>query len=95
MSIAQDVGRTALHYAAKRGDREVLEILIKAGCNPTKKTGLGLTAMDEAAHAVGIDFSCKCIYITCSLSLQIKTQRPFRILPDVWAGALCFSPKAT
>ena len=48
VGIATDVGTTALHNAAKRGDREVFKLLLDAGCDPSKRTALGLTAADVA-----------------------------------------------
>ena len=50
VGLARGVGCTALHLSAERGDREVFELLLQAGSDPTKRTGLGLTATDWAVE---------------------------------------------
>ena len=55
VAIARDVGRTPLHCAALNGDREVFELLLEAGCDLTRRSDLGWTALDEARER-GHDF---------------------------------------
>ena len=43
-SIAIDSGATALHYAALRGDMEVVELLLSEGADPRLKNDLGQDA---------------------------------------------------
>ena len=43
-SIAVDSGSTALHYAAMRGDMEIVEILLSKGADPSLKNDLGQDA---------------------------------------------------
>ena len=39
--VAESGGLTALHYAARRGDVEIVELLMQHGANPTVKNDLG------------------------------------------------------
>jgi ankyrin repeat protein len=52
-------GYTALHHAAKRGAREVVQILLAKGANKSLKTFAGKTALDLAAEPRpwGLDMS--------------------------------------
>jgi len=43
-SIAGDSGSTSLHYAAMRGDMEIVELLLSAGADPSVKQDLGHNA---------------------------------------------------
>ena len=43
-SIAVDSGATALHYAAMRGDMEIVELLLSEGADPSLKNDLGQDA---------------------------------------------------
>ena len=43
-TIAIDSGATALHYAALRGDMEVVELLLGEGADPRLKNDLGQDA---------------------------------------------------
>ena len=42
--FAERQGRTALHYAALRGDMEIVELLLSEGANPSLKNDLGQDA---------------------------------------------------
>ena len=39
--VAESSGLTALHYAARRGDMEIVELLLKHGAEPSIKNDLG------------------------------------------------------
>ena len=39
--VAETGGLTALHYAARRGDMEIVELLLEHGANPSIKNDLG------------------------------------------------------
>ena len=39
--VAEGAGLTALHYAARRGDMEILELLLEHGAKPSIKNDLG------------------------------------------------------
>ena len=43
-AISMDSGATALHYAAHRGDMEIVELLLSAGADPSLKNDLGQDA---------------------------------------------------
>ena len=40
----ESLGATALHYAARRGDMEIVELLLSAGADPSLKNDLGQDA---------------------------------------------------
>ena len=40
-SLAEDGGMTPLHYAVKRGDMEIVELLLEHGANPSIKNDMG------------------------------------------------------
>ncbi len=44
--LAHGAGLTTLHYAARRGDVEIVELLLDAGANPYLKNELGLNSFD-------------------------------------------------
>jgi ankyrin repeat protein len=44
--LAHGAGMTALHYATRRGDVEIVEILLKAGADSNIKTSLGMNAFE-------------------------------------------------
>ncbi|MDC3321376.1 ankyrin repeat domain-containing protein [bacterium] len=46
MSLAERQGRTALHYAARRGDLALVELLLSFGANPTIKDNVGRRVKD-------------------------------------------------
>ena len=39
--VAESGGLTALHYAARRGDMEIVELLLEHGAKPSIKNDLG------------------------------------------------------
>ena len=39
--VAESGGLTALHYAARRGDMEIVEVLLEHGAKPSIKNDLG------------------------------------------------------
>ena len=39
--VAESSGLTALHYAVRRGDMEIVELLLEHGANPSIKNDLG------------------------------------------------------
>ena len=39
--VAESGGLTALHYAARRGDMEILELLLEHGAKPSIRNDLG------------------------------------------------------
>ena len=39
--VAESGGLTALHYAARRGDMEIVDLLLEHGANPSIKNDLG------------------------------------------------------
>ena len=39
--VAESSGLTALHYAARRGDMEIVELLLEYGAKPSIKNDLG------------------------------------------------------
>merc|ERR1712196_735039 len=43
-AIGRDSGATALHYAAMRGDMEIVELLLSEGADPSLKNDLGQDA---------------------------------------------------
>jgi len=45
-SLAERQGRTALHYAAKRGDFELVELLLNMGADPLIKDSIGKSVRD-------------------------------------------------
>jgi hypothetical protein len=45
-ALAQDSGSTTLHYAVRRGDVDVVNILLSHGADPTIKNDLGKTPLD-------------------------------------------------
>ena len=46
LSLARACGSTALHYAVRRGDVDVVNILLRYGADPTIKNDLGKTPLD-------------------------------------------------
>ena len=42
--IAKGLGTTALHYGARRGDLEIVELLLSKGADPSRKNSLGMDA---------------------------------------------------
>ena len=42
--LAQGLGSTALHYAVRLGDMEIVEVLLEAGADPSLKNDLGQDA---------------------------------------------------
>ena len=46
LSLARACGSTALHYAVRRGDVDVVNILLRYGADPTIKNDLGKTPVD-------------------------------------------------
>eukprot|EP00938_MAST-03A_sp_MAST-3A-sp1_P001697 g1697.t1 len=44
--LALGPGLTALHYAARRGDVEIVKILLKAGADPYIKNEMGMDVFD-------------------------------------------------
>src|SRR5690349_4479256 len=59
VNAAQGDGMTALHWAARRGDLDVVKMLLAAGANVRAKTRLGdytpLLLASETGHAAVID----------------------------------------
>lgn len=45
-SLAERQGRTALHYAARRGDIDVMKVLMSSGADPNRGDEKGLSAKD-------------------------------------------------
>jgi palmitoyltransferase len=39
--VAESGGLTALHYAARRGDMEIVELLLEHGAKPSIKNDMG------------------------------------------------------
>lgn len=48
IDVQSNLGRTALHRAAQRGNEKNIQVLISAGCNPLLKKKNGETAYDVA-----------------------------------------------
>ena len=46
LRLALGPGLTALHYAARRGDVEIVTILLKAGADPYIKNEMGMNVFD-------------------------------------------------
>ena len=46
LEIRDNLGRTALHYAAWNGQKEVVELLLANGADVEAKDNIGLTAFD-------------------------------------------------
>ena len=44
--LAHGAGLTALHYAARRGDVEIVKILLEAGADPYIENEMGLNSFD-------------------------------------------------
>ena len=44
--LAHGAGLTALHYAARRGDVEIVEILLEAGADPHIENEMGLNSFE-------------------------------------------------
>ena len=44
--LAHGAGLTALHYAARRGDVEIVTLLLEAGADPYLKNEMGLNSFD-------------------------------------------------
>ena len=44
--LANGPGLTALHYAARRGDVEIVTLLLEAGADPYIKNEMGLNSFD-------------------------------------------------
>ena len=44
--LAHGAGLTALHYASRRGDAEIVKVLLDAGADPYLKNEMGLNAFD-------------------------------------------------
>jgi len=49
--LAQGLGATALHYAARLGDMEIVELLLSEGADPSLKNNLG---QDAAAMCMSV-----------------------------------------
>ena len=47
--LAKGLGTTALHYGARRGDVEIVELLLKRGASPNIKNSLGMDAASTCA----------------------------------------------
>ena len=45
-SLAERQGRTALHYAARRGDIDVMKLLMSSGADPNRGDEKGLSSKD-------------------------------------------------
>ena len=45
-ALAQESGTTALHFAVRRGDVDVVNLLLEHGADPTIKNDLGKTPVD-------------------------------------------------
>ena len=50
--LANGPGLTALHYAARRGDVEIVTLLLKAGADPYLENEMGLNSFD-ISHKFG------------------------------------------
>ena len=46
IALAHGAGLTALHYAARRGDLEIVRLLFQAGADPFVENDLGMNAFD-------------------------------------------------
>ena len=44
--LAHGAGMTALHYAARRGDVEIVKLLLEAGADPYVENDLGVNAFE-------------------------------------------------
>ena len=44
--LAHGAGLTALHYAARRGDVEIVTLLLEAGADPYVENEMGLSSFD-------------------------------------------------
>ena len=44
--LAHGAGMTALHYAARRGDVEIVKLLLEAGADPYVENDLGMNAFE-------------------------------------------------
>ena len=44
--VAESCGLTALHYAARRGDMEIVKVLMEYGADPYVTTDLGVDVVD-------------------------------------------------
>jgi len=50
-AFAHETGSTALHYAVRRGDVDVVNILLERGADPTIKNNLGMSPVDDYTDA--------------------------------------------
>ena len=58
VNIQEREGRnTPLHFAARGKDRELVEMLLAKGADPTVKNKAGLTPLDEALKAGNTEIS--------------------------------------
>jgi ankyrin repeat protein len=46
LTLAHGAGMTALHYAARRGDVEIVKLLLEAGADPYVENDLGVNAFE-------------------------------------------------
>ena len=44
--VAESCGLTALHYAARRGDLDIVKVLMEYGADPYVTTDLGVDVVD-------------------------------------------------
>ena len=50
-TVAEDGGMTSLHYAVKRGDMEIVELLLEHGADPSIKSDLGRDVLKDTSDA--------------------------------------------
>ena len=46
-SLAERQGRTALHYAARRGDLEIVELMLEHGADPSMRDDRGMSVIES------------------------------------------------
>jgi len=62
--LANSAGMTALHYAARRGDVEIVKLLLEAGADPYVENDLGMNAFEICEKSGPFPSVTKALYDT-------------------------------